>query len=136
MLSGKPRPFCLHMVPGIGLTSYPRICNEMDTSRPIETAMELVLEAIVKHAPELPVFLIGTKKDKFLRNETDLTRDEMRALDLGQASDKIRLISDSHEREKRDSWQKRLGIDCPRANQMLAIKLMFVSRGESTLHAL
>ena len=109
------------------------ICNEMDTSRPIETSMELVLEAIVKHAPDLPVFLIGTKKDKFLRTGTDLSREEMRQLEAGQASDEVKEISEKCEREKRESWQKRLGIDCPKANQVLAIKLMFVSRGESIL---
>ncbi|KAG7108324.1 hypothetical protein HYQ45_018118 [Verticillium longisporum] len=52
------------------------ICNDMDTSRPIEAAFELVLGIIAKYAPSLPVVLVGTKKDKFLRQETELNNRE------------------------------------------------------------
>ncbi|KAM0330521.1 hypothetical protein ACHAQA_003468 [Verticillium albo-atrum] len=68
------------------------ICNDMDTSRPIETAFELVLGNIAKYAPSLPVVLVGTKKDKFLRQETELTKEEIRALETDNRESIMALI--------------------------------------------
>jgi GTPase SAR1 family protein len=110
-----------------------RICNEMGTRRPIETSLELVLEALVQHCPDLPVFLIGTKKDEFLRLETDLSREQIRALEARQAPEEHVKISQACELEKRDGWNKRLQAECPRASQTLAIQLSFVSRGKYLL---
>lgn len=115
---------------GGGILTWTRICNEMGTRRPIETSLELVLEAIVQHHPDLPVFLIGTKKDEFLRLETDLSKAQIRALEAGKASEEEVDIVKTCEEQKRDRWMERLRTECSRASQMLDIQLAFVSRGE------
>ncbi|KAM0574254.1 hypothetical protein ACHAP9_001587 [Verticillium nonalfalfae] len=104
------------------------ICNDMDTSRPIEAAFELVLGIIAKYAPSLPVVLVGTKKDKFLRQETELSKEEIRALETGRAPEPQRELDIARDLQKRQSWQKRLAIDCADANDKLDIKVTFVSR--------
>lgn len=109
-----------------------RICNDMDTSRPIEAAFELVLGIIAKYAPSLPVVLVGTKKDKFLRQETELSKEEIRALETGRAPEPQRELDIARDLQKRQSWQKRLAIDCADANDKLDIKVTFVSRGKNT----
>lgn len=102
----------------------------MGTRRPIETSLELVLEALVQHCPDLPVFLIGTKKDEFLRLETDLSKAQIQALEAGKAPEEHVKISQASELEKREGWNYRLQTECPKASQTLAIQLKFVSRGE------
>ncbi|KAM0276886.1 hypothetical protein ACHAQH_006304 [Verticillium albo-atrum] len=104
------------------------ICNDMDTSRPIETAFELVLGAIAKYAPLLPVVLVGTKKDKFLRQGPELNKEEIRALEAGRALEKDRELDVARDLKKRENWKRRLEIDCAEANQKLDIKVTFVSR--------
>lgn len=128
MPSGKPP--CMCCFHGAEFNNRTRICNEMATSRPIETAFELVLKAIAKHAPEVPVLIIGTKKDEYLRLETDFTKAEIRALEEGRAPERHREVSLTCQRNKEISWQERLQTDCVNAWQRLVIKLTFVSRGE------
>ena len=44
-----------------------RLCVEADTERPVQSALANVLQAVVKIAPAIPVIIVGTKMDKFLK---------------------------------------------------------------------
>lgn len=46
-----------------------RICVESYTERPIHTAEEKILSYIEDLAPDMPVIIVGTKTDKFLKFE-------------------------------------------------------------------
>ena len=46
-----------------------RICVESYTERPIHTAEEKILSYIEHLAPDMPLVIVGTKTDKFLKFE-------------------------------------------------------------------
>ncbi|KAH7060920.1 hypothetical protein B0J12DRAFT_650686 [Macrophomina phaseolina] len=63
------------------------ICVETNTPRPVQTAMETVIKLISDHASNIPVFIVGTKKDEYLRLQEGVERQHIQALDDGQAID-------------------------------------------------
>ncbi|KAL1637231.1 hypothetical protein SLS58_009418 [Diplodia intermedia] len=63
------------------------ICIEADTPRPVQTAMENVISIISKHASTLPVFIVATKKDRFLALEDGIESRDIKALELSQDVD-------------------------------------------------
>jgi hypothetical protein len=102
----------------------------MSTSRPVETAFERVIDFIERHAPDLPVIFVGTKKDKFLKSDADLTTKEVNALETGQASQEHRDEDALRDSRRKASWKKQLDKACPNATTILGIEWIFVSRGK------
>lgn len=105
----------------------------MSTSRPVEKAFERILDFIVEHAPDLPVVFIGTKKDRYLKADADLSTSQVLALETGRAS-KADLEADAaRDQEKKASWKRQLDLACPEATQTLLMEWTFLWRGKSQL---
>ncbi|KAL0260710.1 hypothetical protein SLS55_004400 [Diplodia seriata] len=63
------------------------ICVEADTPRPVQTAMENVIGIISKHASTLPVFIVATKKDRFLTLQDGIESKDINALEAAEDVD-------------------------------------------------
>ncbi|KZL71939.1 peptidoglycan binding domain protein [Colletotrichum tofieldiae] len=55
------------------------LCIDTDTDRPVQSALANVLQEVTKNAPDTPLVIVGTKKDKFIklrRLDTDSSNPE------------------------------------------------------------
>lgn len=49
----------------------PRLCIETDSNRPVQKALADILERTADIAPHIPIFIVGTKKDKHCATKTE-----------------------------------------------------------------
>lgn len=95
----------------ISLILSPRICVESYTERPIHTAEETILSYIEDLAPDMPVIIVGTKTDKFLKFENIGDDPKTQQDTLNNQTDSFRRIYEEKVKE-------------------VQLKFVFVSQGE------
>lgn len=101
----------------------------MATARPVLASLELALEAISKHAPNIPVCIVGTKKDQCLLLSKRMSSERIWALESGQGSEQEQEVNRKLCQDTQKLWQERLNSQCPEAVEDLDISFAFVSQG-------
>lgn len=105
----------------------------MSTDRPFETAFATIFNMIARFAPNLPVVYIGTKKDRFLKADSNLSHSEVTELAMGKASQKAQEMDISRDKERQVSWKRQFEAECDEASKTLKVKWAFVWQGMDCL---
>lgn len=75
--------------------------------------MENVIGTITKYAPNIPVFVVATKKDRFLKDQDDIDSKDIKALESSQdVSPDTRAKVDAILQQRQKFFEDTFNSDC------------------------
>lgn len=92
--------------------------------------METVIKLITHHAPILPVFIVGTKKDQFLKLQDGVENKQIEALERSEELDtKIQARVNHLLEDRQRFFETRYREECKGYNEK-TMRFAFVSKGK------